>query len=92
MGEIADQMMEDYFDEIDRVASHSIAYVRAYDQNDEPKPCSIWTQSSGKEINVKDMGYQHIVNCISKLKRDSHLPDDETKRWIKSFQKELCKR
>lgn len=94
MGEIAEMMMEDYFDNLDSVAMNCREYTRAYDQEDDPKPFSIWTTAGNTETSIENMKTQHINNCILMIEegRAIHLNERQEKGWLKAFKKELKSR
>ena len=58
--------------------------------------CGIWTTADGEEIFIKDMGSQHIRNCIKMLERNLEKYPDDMEHiaycYIDLFNAELSKR
>ena len=58
----------------------------AYEQHMNRLMKGLWTQKDGKQISVKDMTVNHILNCIRML-QGNH--DDISEAWVNRFREEL---
>jgi|TARA_R110000851_G_scaffold270161_2_gene422833 hypothetical protein len=50
----------------------------------------LWTGNDGKSILVQDLGYKHLENCISFLKRMAR--GDVRGKWVELLGYEMTKR
>lgn len=58
----------------------------AYEQHMNRLMKGLWTQKDGKQISVRDMTVNHILNCIRML-QGNH--DDISEAWVNRFREEL---
>lgn len=61
----------------------------AYEQHMNRLMKGLWTQKDGKQISVRDMTVNHILNCIRML-QGNH--DDISEAWVNRFRDELKSR
>lgn len=70
----------------DAAREQEVDAMIAYEEHMTRMMKGLWTQKDGKQISVKDMTVNHILNCIRML-QSNH--DDISEAWVNRFRDEL---
>lgn len=81
MGEISDDLVE-------RQINKALFPKKSVIKENKTDKKLFWEQKDGKLIDIKDMSYTHIQNCINVLNK--RINNDSA--WVKLFKNELKSR